>query len=76
MCLICLSSEQHNLYINSYIYKYTYGSPGSDWLMSQRRDYDVSPTWNVVIVCVGFKLPIYLSSLHLIYLCLLTGAIC
>lgn len=66
MCLISLSSEQHNLYINSYIYKYTYGPPGSDWVpMSQRQNYDASPTWNAVIVGVFFKLLIYLSSFHL-----------
>lgn len=33
MCLISLSSEQRDLYISRYIYKYTYGPPGPDWLL-------------------------------------------
>lgn len=33
MCLISLSSEQLDLYISRYIYKYTYGPLGPDWLL-------------------------------------------
>lgn len=68
MCLISLSSEQHDLYISRYIYKYTYGPTVPDglliwWASDRIMVYHLHGVG--CCYCFAFKLLIYLSGFHL-----------